>query len=341
MSNIVGVTIVEIFTRGQQVRCLSQLYDLAHKEGFVLDSRTAPSYKFSGGYVFEPIPGLYDNIICLDFSSLYPSIIRAYNICYTTLVPPELMDRVPDEDCNIIEFDQEEPLIEGPKATGDEEVVDFFDGCEGEDQEEKDKEIFKEIGKKKKKEVKTVLKHYRFKFYKKKEGLLPRLEGKLIAERKAVRRLEAQTKREVKPLEKTEAIRIVLNEYLNGNIEVISREEAALKTKKLSNSEVPVAPEIITASKRVLLFAQLMDIDFIKSVHEKDDKERAEFNNKKTDDDEKLEQLELLIAKIGPNKEELAKIVNELERTREERSQLISTKKTLMVILTLDCSFIK
>jgi len=333
MSNIVGVTIVEIFTRGQQIRCMSQMYDLAHREGFVLDTRTAPNYKFSGGYVYEPIPGLYDNIICLDFSSLYPSIIRAYNICYTTLVPPELMDVVPDDDCNIIEFDQEEPLIEVKKQLGDGEVIDFYEGCEGENQEEKDIEIFKEIGKKKKKEIKTVTKSYRFKFYKKKEGLLPRLEGKLIAERKAVRRLEAQTKRELKPLEKTEAARIVLNEYLSGNIEVITREEAGIRTKKLSTSEVAVPPEVITASKRVLLFCQLLDSDFLKSIHEKDDKERVEFNIKKTDDDHKLEKLELQIAEVGTNKEELAKILNYLEETREERCELISTKKTLMVIL--------
>ena len=334
MSNIVGVTIVEIFTRGQQIRCLSQMYDLAHREGYVLNTRTAPSYKFSGGYVFEPIPGLYDNIICLDFSSLYPSIIRAYNICYTTLVPEELMDIVPDEDCNIIEFDQEEPLVEVKAPIGDGgELVDFYEGCEGEDQKDKDVEVFKEVIKRKKKEVKTVTKSYRFKFYKKKEGLLPQLEGKLIAERKAVRRLEAQTKREVKPLEKTEAIRIVLNEYLKGDIQIISREEAGIRAKKLSTSDVPVAPEIITAAKRVLLFCQLLDIDFIKANHEKDEKDRAEFNIKKTDEDCNLEKLELQIAETGPNNEELIKILNYLEETREKRCETISTMKTLMVIL--------
>jgi len=333
MSNIVGVTIVEIFTRGQQIRCISQMYDLAHREGYVLDTRTAPNYKFSGGYVYDPIPGLYDNIICLDFSSLYPSIIRAYNICYTTLVPEELMDIVPDEDCNIIEFDQEEPLVEAPKTPNNEDLVDFYEGCEGENQEEKDIEVFKEVKKKKKKEVKTVTKHYKFKFYKKQEGLLPKLEGKLIAERKAVRKLEAQTKREVKPLEKTEAIRIVLAEYLNGGIEVIGREEAAVKVKKLSNSDVPVPPEVITASKRVLLFCQLLDAEFLKSIHAKDEKERTDFNIKKTDDDIKLEELELKIAEIGLNNEELSKILKNLEDTREARCEQISTMKTLMVIL--------
>jgi DNA polymerase, archaea type len=40
---------------------------------------------FKGGFVYEPIPGLYENIAVFDFKSLYPSIIVAHNICPTTL----------------------------------------------------------------------------------------------------------------------------------------------------------------------------------------------------------------------------------------------------------------
>ncbi len=47
----------------------------------------APSSKFKqktmplkGGYVKEPIPGIYDYVIILDFKSLYPSLIKTFNI---------------------------------------------------------------------------------------------------------------------------------------------------------------------------------------------------------------------------------------------------------------------
>jgi len=40
---------------------------------------------FKGGFVYEPKPGLYENIAVFDFKSLYPSIIVAHNICLTTL----------------------------------------------------------------------------------------------------------------------------------------------------------------------------------------------------------------------------------------------------------------
>jgi DNA polymerase II len=33
-----------------------------------------------GGYVMDSLPGLYDNVLVLDFKSLYPSIIRSFNI---------------------------------------------------------------------------------------------------------------------------------------------------------------------------------------------------------------------------------------------------------------------
>ena len=36
--------------------------------------------RIKGGYVMDSIPGIYDNLIVLDFKSLYPSMIRTFNI---------------------------------------------------------------------------------------------------------------------------------------------------------------------------------------------------------------------------------------------------------------------
>ena len=88
-SGVVGVTIEELFTRGQQVRCQSQIYDECYKKDIVLDKREKVTLQYSGGYVPKPIVGLHDNIIGLDFNSLYPNIIIRWNICYTTMLEKE------------------------------------------------------------------------------------------------------------------------------------------------------------------------------------------------------------------------------------------------------------
>lgn len=161
MSSIVGVSVMDLFTRGQQIRCLSQLYDVARQQGIVLDKRNIVIDKFAGGFVGQPIPGLYDYVICLDFNSLYPSIIRAYNICYTTLIPPEYESIVADEDCHVLEWEEDIP------ADSKKGVEDDVDEDEGE-------------------EV-VVKKKYKFKFYKHQQGLVPYLCELLTIERKKVR----------------------------------------------------------------------------------------------------------------------------------------------------------
>jgi DNA polymerase-2 len=46
---------------------------VAPSVGAAIDVRSSP-----GGYVLDSTPGLYDNVIVLDFKSLYPSIIRTF-----------------------------------------------------------------------------------------------------------------------------------------------------------------------------------------------------------------------------------------------------------------------
>jgi DNA polymerase delta subunit 1 len=43
--------------------------------------------KFEGATVIEPMRGFYaEPVATLDFASLYPSIMMAHNLCYSTLV---------------------------------------------------------------------------------------------------------------------------------------------------------------------------------------------------------------------------------------------------------------
>lgn len=190
MSSVCGVTIVELFTRGQQLRCMSLLYDIAVKQGFVIDQGAKPGYSYKGGFVYPPTPGLHDNVMCWDFSSLYPTIIMAYNIDHTTLVHSDIEHLVPDEMCNVVIFEQEEEEIIEPENEGE----------------------------KPKKEM--VTRKYRFKYLNAektgRKGLIPQLEHKLVAERRSVR---ARIKTEKDPImrvvyeQRQKAIKVVCNSF--------------------------------------------------------------------------------------------------------------------------------
>ncbi len=174
-SNVMGVTPVELFTRGQQLRVLSQVYDEASRSGIVIDERIVPKMDYTGGYVYEPIPGIYHYIPCLDFKSLYPTVMISYNIDFRTFIPPEMMDKIPDDMCHVIEWDEDIEI----KTEKDEEMQE-----NDEEMEEKDEKL------------ETV--HYRFKFIKQEHlvGILPRLLEKLISERDAVRKKQKKFKEE-------------------------------------------------------------------------------------------------------------------------------------------------
>lgn len=45
--------------------------------------------KYHGAYVFDPVPGVYEDVANLDFASLYPSVFVSWNISPDTYVPPE------------------------------------------------------------------------------------------------------------------------------------------------------------------------------------------------------------------------------------------------------------
>lgn len=48
--------------------------------------------KFQGAYVIDPIPGIHYDVVVMDFASLYPSIIKEYNLSYETVLCPHKDD---------------------------------------------------------------------------------------------------------------------------------------------------------------------------------------------------------------------------------------------------------
>lgn len=111
MARVTGVPLPFLFSRGQQIKVLSMLYRKAREHNLVIPhhkrAEGGPSagaggdddVGYEGATVLEPKCGFYQiPVATLDFASLYPSIMRAHNLCYTTLLQPDDLARVPEED---------------------------------------------------------------------------------------------------------------------------------------------------------------------------------------------------------------------------------------------------
>lgn len=76
------LTGLELGRVGASVAAFNNLYlPHLHRAGFVAPAMaTSQGLESPGGYVMDSLPGLYQNILVLDFKSLYPSIIRTFLI---------------------------------------------------------------------------------------------------------------------------------------------------------------------------------------------------------------------------------------------------------------------
>ncbi|KAH7042087.1 DNA polymerase delta catalytic subunit [Macrophomina phaseolina] len=97
MARVTGVPFSFLLSRGQQVKFLSQLYRKALEQQLVIPNLRSESSEdqYEGATVIEPTRGYYDvPIATLDFASLYPSVIQAHNLCYTTLLNKNSVEKL-------------------------------------------------------------------------------------------------------------------------------------------------------------------------------------------------------------------------------------------------------
>ncbi|WGI18170.1 DNA-directed DNA polymerase [Methanonatronarchaeum sp. AMET-Sl] len=83
--------------RGRQVEWY--LISKAHEQKELVPNRTgyrSGSNTYLGGFVLEPEKGLHENVISLDFSSMYPSLMISYNISPDTYIPPDQTEKHQD-----------------------------------------------------------------------------------------------------------------------------------------------------------------------------------------------------------------------------------------------------
>lgn len=99
MAKATWVPLSFLVERGQQIKVFSQLTRKAREMGFMVPTiryGKMPNDGYVGATVLEAQKGAYYRpITALDFASLYPSIMRADNLCYSTLVLDPRYDNLP------------------------------------------------------------------------------------------------------------------------------------------------------------------------------------------------------------------------------------------------------
>jgi len=61
-------------------------------DGSVIDERFDANEDLQGGHVLDPQKGLQECVLILDYKSLYPTIMIAHNLCYSTVIRDEIPD---------------------------------------------------------------------------------------------------------------------------------------------------------------------------------------------------------------------------------------------------------
>ena len=101
MAKACWVPLAFLSERGQQIKVFSQMAYKARQLNFMIPTIRAPKFPtaddgYQGATVLEAQTGAYYSpITALDFASLYPSIMCAHNLCYSTLVMNPKYDNLP------------------------------------------------------------------------------------------------------------------------------------------------------------------------------------------------------------------------------------------------------
>lgn len=89
LARVVRYPLDEISKMGRGRMVESYLIAEAFKRGELVPPRNWKNETYSGGLVLDPVKGLHEDVACLDFSSMYPSIMISFNISPETITSGE------------------------------------------------------------------------------------------------------------------------------------------------------------------------------------------------------------------------------------------------------------
>ncbi|MGB2842788.1 MAG: DNA-directed DNA polymerase [Halobacteriota archaeon] len=88
LSRMVGYPLDELTKMGRGRQVESFLTAEAFKKGELVPPKKGAEKTFEGGFVLPPEKGVHEDVIALDFSSMYPTIMISFNVSPDTFVEP-------------------------------------------------------------------------------------------------------------------------------------------------------------------------------------------------------------------------------------------------------------
>jgi DNA polymerase I len=91
LAKLIRAPLTDVTTMGRGRQVEHYLITRAHREGIIVPNRGEMGGRgvreaYEGGFVLSPKPGIHEKVVCLDFSSMYPTIMVSFNVSPDTLL---------------------------------------------------------------------------------------------------------------------------------------------------------------------------------------------------------------------------------------------------------------
>ncbi|CCV01845.1 DNA polymerase (B family) [Invertebrate iridescent virus 22] len=233
MAVICNVPMITLFTKGQQIKVYSNLYKfclenkiIPEKDGYTVSENE----RYVGAYVFVPKPGLYINVVPFDFSALYPSLIIAYNIDYSSCA---FDPNIPDELCHVMEWEDHISCKHDPKVIEKNRLTKLIDELTS--KKKSDKALISKLRKQRSEITKSLNKNVmcekrKYRFLKvtnqnpEFKGVLPTIVQSLLDARKETRKEISNLKNKLKEINNEQQKR-----EIETTIDILNQRQLAYK----------------------------------------------------------------------------------------------------------------
>ena len=86
LAALMNVPVLSTYSSTKSIEIVQAEYLYRENKVFPVAKKDKEKKEYEGAFVFSPTPGVYRNVYCLDYASLYPTTMRQFNISPDTLL---------------------------------------------------------------------------------------------------------------------------------------------------------------------------------------------------------------------------------------------------------------